>query len=106
MRLVVRKDRVLYKKRDKIKSRWTEHFTELLNPETSVAGNALDSIPQAEAGQESPIPPTLQEMQNTVGAMKSSKAAGPHHIPIYKYKFGDILLIHKLSQFFGMIWKT
>lgn len=96
----------LLKDNDNIMKRWTEHFSQLLNRPTTVADDALDSIPQYPLQNNMDDPPILPEISRAISQMKNNKACGPDGIPAEVYKFGGPQLTSRLHDLFTRIWET
>ncbi|XP_076031949.1 uncharacterized protein LOC143019853 [Oratosquilla oratoria] len=75
----------LLKDENKIKTRWEEHFSELLNNDSPVDETIFDETPQH------PI-------------HHDQKSAGPNGIPAETYKCGGISMANRILQLFTTIW--
>ena len=100
------KDGTVYKDKDKIKERWSEHFSELLNQDTDVIANITDELPKAATQFHLGNLPTREELIKAIKMMKSGKAAGPDGIPVEVYKNGGKCLHEALLKLFQRMWAS
>uniref|UniRef100_A0A3B3HTA8 Reverse transcriptase domain-containing protein n=1 Tax=Oryzias latipes TaxID=8090 RepID=A0A3B3HTA8_ORYLA len=97
---------VLHTDKSKIMERWREHFSLLLNPETTVDDVAVSNIPQLPVRYHMDTPPTTEELDKAIKRTKCGKAAGPDGIPPEVWKYGGPALTEHLLQLFCNIWST
>ncbi|XP_076047240.1 uncharacterized protein LOC143028756 [Oratosquilla oratoria] len=88
----------------KLGDRLKENFEDLLNHKVAIDRNVLNMIPK-EAKEDSLAQIlSLDEVRNTIKAMKNNKAAGPDGIPAEIYKFGGDVIQRQLHQLLTKIW--
>lgn len=94
----------LHTDKKEILSRWKEHFEHVLNSDSLVDGNVIDSIPQKTEIPQLSYSPSLKEVQDSIKQMSSGKAPGNDGIPPEVYKFGGRTLSKKLLELYLLIW--
>ena len=77
----------LIKDPSSILNRWKEHFDELLNRESNIDPSFIDKIPQREMKLILNEPPSLDEVNNAIDALKLRKAPGKDGITSEMLKF-------------------
>ena len=85
--------------------RWQQHFSSLLNANSSVADSALAELQQLPVFGELDAEPTATAVATAINALKNGKAPGADAIPAEVYKHGGTELAHKLHCLFIQIWK-
>ena len=96
----------LLKTKAEISDRWQEHFSELLNQDTTYDREILQVLPQHQVDDSMNRIPSLEEVKNAIHKMKSNKSAGPDGIPTEIYKYGGNLLQYQLHLLIVKIWTT
>ncbi len=85
--------------------RWRQHFNELLNMPSQPLQAALDAIEQKPEHPNLDTPPTLEEVQAAIKALKNGKTPGQDAIPAEVYKNGGSALVQRLHDLFLKIWQ-
>ena len=86
--------------------RWQQHFSSLLNANSSIADSVLAELQQCSSVfRELDAEPTATEVATATNALKNCKAPGVDAIPAKVYKHGGAELAHKLHCLFIQIWK-
>ena len=98
-------DGTLLSDRKDILTRWTAHFSELLNRTSAVDPQALDSVPQRPQIAALDVHPTLQEVKKAVSELQTGKSPGPDGIPPEIYKAGGQALCEQLTRLFVLFWE-
>ena len=87
-----------------ILSRWREHFSNLLNRQSTVDESIVDTIPQRLARNELDLPPSFSEVRLAVGTLNNNKAAGNDGIPAEVYKYGGESILRTLCDILQSCW--
>nr|XP_014354063.1 PREDICTED: RNA-directed DNA polymerase from mobile element jockey-like [Latimeria chalumnae] len=96
----------LLKDIESIKIRWKEHYQKLLNLESTVTDDTIESIPQYPVREALASPPTFEEVCEAIRQMKNNKAPGPDGIPAEVFKVGGETMTNKLYTLLLKIWNT
>ena len=92
-------DKLLTDKKEILK-RWAEHFNSLLNHDSSMCNDAINSISQHPILQVLDELPSLQEVNKAIKQISSGEAPGADGIPAEIYKHGGHTMSRKLTQEF------
>lgn len=92
--------------KSKVLGRWKQHFEDLLNRESTVDDNVINSIPQRPLIETLSVDPTLPEVEKAVKQLISGKAPGNDGLPPEIFKSGGKFLLKRLRDLFVLIWKT
>ena len=95
----------VHKEKAKIRERWGEHFSELLNQDAQVDEDAIERLPKLPTITELAEPPTIDELEKAITMTKPGKAAGPDGIPSEIFKNGGKYLSDKILELFRLIWE-
>ena len=98
-------DGTLLTERKDILSRWTAHFSELLNRTSNVDPQALMNVPQRHQIASLDDHPTLEEVMKAVSELQTGKSPGPDGIPPEIYKAGGQALCEQLTRLFSLFWE-
>lgn len=89
-----------------IRARWKEHYSSILNMETNVDFEAIQSIPQYELDQLLNCEVSAEEIKLATSALKNHKAPGSDNIPAEIYKVLGNTTMEHLKAVFNQIWNT
>ena len=87
-----------------IKSRWKEHFDDLLNQTVTFDRNLVGCLPRQPIVNSLSETPTIAEVEEAISTMKNNKAAGLDGIPAEIFKYGGNKLLSQLHQLLVNIW--
>ena len=88
----------------RIRERWAEHFSDVLNRPSIISQAAIDNIAQRPLMDELANRPTHDETTAAIRKLSSGKAAGPDAIAAEIYKYEGINLKKSLVKLFSDIW--
>jgi hypothetical protein len=86
--------------------RWKDHFSGVLNqqaPTRPLLEADLELLAQMDVDTE---PPTEEEVQTAINALRDQKAAGPDDIPAELLKAGGATLTQSLTRLLTLIWNN
>ena len=86
--------------KNKILSRWADHFNSVLNQESTVNNDVIDSLPQYAILDQLDLEPSLSEVTKAIQQLSSGKSLGSDGIPDEIYKHGGAHLVRKLTKLF------
>ena len=89
--------------KEKILSRWAEHFENILNRPSSINEAAIARLPQVPINTSLSRPITDEEVTKATSALLNGKAPGADAIPAEIYKNGGPTLTLKLTELFNMM---
>lgn len=98
--------KTLHTDKAQILARWKEHFEYVLNSDSVVDEDVIDSIPQKPEIPQLSYLPDLKEVQDSIKQMSIGKAPGNDGIPPEIYKYGGIKLAKKLLDLYLVIWRV
>ena len=90
---------------DKILQRWKEHFSEVLNRESSADPATINAIKQQKFIPELDCPPSISETSDAIKKLCRGKKPGKDEIPPEVYKAGGTHLVKKLTELLKKIWE-
>jgi len=96
----------LFTDRDKILKRWAEHFQSVLNHESTIDSDVIESLTQRPFVSELSGTPTQTEVKLAIKQLTNGKAPGGDGIPGEIFKLGGPVLISQLTKLFINIWIT
>ena len=96
----------LIKDKEGISRRWAEHYESLLNGGLLPDQSILDQIPQRPIKDEMDAPPSLQELEECIIALRNHKAAGGDGLPPELFKYGGPSILQKLHNFILNVWEV
>ncbi|XP_078593825.1 uncharacterized protein LOC144871797 [Branchiostoma floridae x Branchiostoma japonicum] len=89
-----------------ILARWAEHFSSVLNRESTMASEAIASLPQLPTKHSMADPPNSTEVSKALKQTTPGKAPGADGIPADIYRNGGDALLEKLTSLFRSIWEA
>ena len=90
----------------RIRERWAEHFSDMLNWPSTISQAAIDNIAHRPLMDELAYRLTLDETTAAIKKLSSGKAAGPDALDAEIYKYGCINLTKSLVKLFNDIWDS
>ena len=96
---------LLTKKTD-ILARWAEHFSSVLNRESTISDEAIASLPQLPVRESLADPRTSAELAKALKQTTPGKAPGADGMPADIYKNGGDVLLEQLTSLFRSIWEA
>ena len=96
----------LHTDKTEILSRWKEHFEHVLNSDSVVDEDVIDSIPQKTEIPQLSLLPSLKEVQDSIKQISAGKAPGNDGIPPEIYNYGGMKLAKKLLELDILIWRV
>ena len=94
----------LITEKDKILSRWAEHFDNVLNRPSTVNDEAIDRLAQVPINASLERPPDVEEVTKAIASLSNGKAPGSDAIPAEVYSSGGPELTARLTDTFKMMW--
>ena len=88
-----------------ILERWQEHFSVLLNRDSTVAPDFLRNVPQHPVRLQMSINPTYEEFEAALKSVSPFKAPGPDNIPMELIKYGGRRLKTRIHLLLLKIWE-
>ena len=95
--------KLLTKEKDTL-NRWVEHYSEVLNRQSSINIDAIHSLPQRETVAELDIPPSASEVKDAIKKLRPGQP-GKDSIPADVYRAGGPQLINKITRLMEKIWE-
>ena len=89
-----------------ILERWTAHFSQLLNRESTVDDQVFADIPQRPIIAALDGCPTVAEIVKAIEQLQSGKAPGPDGIPPEVFKVGGLALTKHLVALLQLFWEN
>lgn len=90
---------------NKILERWVEHFSEVLNRDSSANTAVIRSIPQQAPVPELDLVPCLKEVKDASKQLSDGKLPAKDGIPAEIYKAGGTYFLKKLTKLLQEMWK-
>lgn len=91
--------------KDKILSRWAEHFNHTLNSLSTIDVTTFANLPQLPTNDALGTPPSVAEVRAAISAMQNAKAPGSDGIPVEALKAGGFLLSEQLTKLYSKMWE-
>ena len=85
--------------------RWHQHFSKLLNQESTFKDEVIEQIPMQLPCPEFDEPPTEEELEGALSKMKKHKAGDKTEILPELVLFGGATLLDRLLELIQLIWK-
>ena len=89
----------------RIIERWDEHFEQLLNRPSNIAGAVLEDLPSRPTLECLGLPIRLDEVTKAISELKNDEAPGSDSLPSEVFKYGGPYLAERLLQLFTIIWQ-
>ena len=86
-----------------ILARWAEHFSSVLNRESTISDEAIASLPVLPVKESLADPPTSAELANALKQTSPGKAPGADGIPANIYNNGGDVILDQLTSLFRSI---
>ena len=90
--------------RKQILERWAEHFSSVLNQQSSIDQATFDNLPQMQTQNSLAAAPRVDEILSVIKTLSAGKAPGSDGIPAEILKAGGGVLAQHLSNLFNLIW--
>ena len=100
---ILSSDGSLLTDRGDIIKRWAEHFQNVLNRESHVDNDVIDSIPQRPILDHLAADPSIAEVNSAIKQLTKG-VPGEDGIPAEVYKCGSTLLVRKLTELITLMW--
>ena len=95
----------LFTKSTEIASRWTEHFSELLNRASEVDETVIDTIQQRPIIGSLNSMPSIDEVTTSIGKLNLGRAPGKDGICAEILRFGGTYIIRTLHELICAVWR-
>ena len=99
---------VLLRDVELIRERWVRWFHTLLNASTRLDPNIAEGLDQWLENMPLGVPPTMQELTDTIRSLANGKAVGPDGVSVELFKItlnGDPTLRRRLVDIVDRIWR-
>ena len=90
---------------NKILERWVEHYSAVLNRQSSADPDIISGIQQRPTVFELDAVPSKSEVKNAIVKLSNGKAPGKDGIPAEIFKYGGPIMIKKLTSLFKSMWQ-
>ncbi|KAJ0183487.1 hypothetical protein K1T71_001463 [Dendrolimus kikuchii] len=92
---------------NEVLNRWSEHFSDILNPPSHGVDLAyIDSLEALPISSELDKEPTFEEFVSAVNKLKNGKATGLDTLPAELYKYGGECVQKSLFELITRIWQS
>ena len=102
---VKKEDRELAQGPSDVMERWHQHFSNLLNRQSTFNNDVIQRMPMQSPCLDLDEPPTEEELENALSKMKKRKAGGKTGILPELVLFGGATLLDRLLELMQAIWK-
>ena len=105
-RALRKEDGELCKTTEECHDRWRRHFEKVLNVASSFDGNAIAAVRQRPPHTELDVPPSDEELETALNALKSGKSGGKNGLTPELVKHVGMVFNEHLMELFQAVWEA